>query len=133
MVHHTETPVAAREHGRFSQQRLKFSKISPKPGELLCRFIDYNRASSLTSSMFIRSRFEAGPEKRKLASAFANCFALHSQSAQPIEIRRRFSFLLPPLFAPGRGAASLFKAVEMPLRGVATAIEFVRVVEPLGV
>ncbi len=83
--------------------------------------------------MFIRSRFEAGPEKRKLASAFANCFALHSQSAQPIEIRRRFSFLLPPLFAPGRCAASLFKAVEMPLRGVATAFEFVRVVEPLGV
>lgn len=133
MVYYTEMTEVAREQDRLVAKSLNFSKIPPKTGELLCGFIDYNGACRLTSSIFIGSRFEASAEKRKLASALANCFALHSQSAQPIEIRRRFSFLLPPLFAPGRCAASLFKAVVMPLRGVATAFALVGAVEPLGV
>lgn len=133
MVHHAEMPLTAREQDRLSPQRRKTFKSSPKSGELLCRFIDYTWVRCLTSSAFLRSCSETRAEKPKLASAFANCFALHSQSAQPIEIRRRFSFLLPPLFAPGRCAASLFKAVVMSFRGVTAAFDLVRVAEPSGV
>ena len=109
------------------------AKISPELGELLCGFLVYNLTQSLTVLAFIRVFFRTNSEQRGLPSVSANSFALHSQSARPIEIRRRFSFLLPPLFAPGRCAASLCKAVVMSLRSITTAFVFLGMAEPAGV
>ncbi len=108
-------------------------KIFPELGELLCGFIVYTSVWGLTVLALIRLSLKTGSEQRGLSSMPANSFALHSQSARPIEIRRRFSFLLPPLFAPGRCAASLFEAVVMPLGSLSTAFVILGVAEPADV
>ena len=79
-------------------------------GELPCHFFIYLQGSGLTGQARNDADNFLKCVRIRWSVKSANGLALHSQSARPTEIRPRLSFLLPPLFAPGRCAASFFSA-----------------------
>ena len=121
MVQSVEVLFVGRTHRPLQPLEVGSAAVSAKLGELPCRFNVYTWAKYLTDRVFRVIGFRSRPEGFESASVVVPSFVLHSPSASPIEIRRRFSFLLPPLFAPGRCAASLFRAVVMPPPGFTTA------------
>ena len=133
MVYLAATPPKKRAKAGGPSLSDANAKLLPELGELLCRFLVNTGRRGLTNLAVVGFCFTTESEQSGFPSSPVHSFALHSQSAQPIEIRWRFSFLLPPLFAPGRCAASLFMAVVMSLQGVTTAFVFVGVAERVGV
>jgi hypothetical protein len=113
MVHYAASTSEGRRNPHISPPAGSTAETSAELGEPPCRFNVYNQVQRLTTLAFIGKQIWFGIEKGRLASVVVTRFALHSPSARPIEIRRRFSFLLPPLFAPGRCAASLCRAAVM--------------------